>query len=548
MKILLSSKIVFVKPPIDEFLIDYNNLLGRLFKDNFSLKYLASSTITKLEAHTHFYELVEKYIQIRKLLLKDSELIVELVGEDKILFSSLQKEFKNKIIGENRLHKQKLLFVARIVKSIISTFIIYVLSNLFAKPAKRKYDYIFRTYFYSKNVDKENIHEEYFGPVIEDVSKESKSLCIFKFVGGNKYIKNYLIGKDMLPCDSTILEFFLSPKSIFKATKNFLRSKIVIKGEVNFKGHDITELLNLSLKNDYLWLRGYTTYLEYEAVKKISKFSAKRIFWPYENQNWEKVYGLLKKEGVLKSELIGLQHSGLSFKLIHYFPSKYEKNLPVYPDYIFTVGEIFKRLLIEKGNYPCKIYEAAATRQQHIFDNKPSDINKNSIPFKKAIAYAYSYDLSKYSQITNELINHFKNTDIMVYLKFHPRFSSNEFVLNSMNISLPNNFKIVKEANVTNLFHLVDCILYDDNSVGFEGMLYGIKTFMFDCAEPIYDCNRLFYAENTKIQPDDLAILRDSILNGTFINDSRSHESIEYLEKYYTPYKIDKHLKMFIID
>ena len=68
MKKLFSSKIDFKRPPLEDYLTTYNNLLADILIENFSMKYLSSLTINRYEQETHLYQKVEQYIQIRKIL------------------------------------------------------------------------------------------------------------------------------------------------------------------------------------------------------------------------------------------------------------------------------------------------------------------------------------------------------------------------------------------------------------------------------------------------------------------------------------------------
>ena len=67
--------------------------------------------------------------------------------------------------------------------------------------------------------------------------------------------------------------------------------------------------------------------------------------------------------------------------------------------------------------------------------------------------------------------------------------------MKELSISLPNNFILAKSISWDTLYKQSDLILYDDNSIGIEGLIYGIKTFYLNIAEPIYNCNRMFNFE-----------------------------------------------------
>ena len=152
-------------------------------------------------------------------------------------------------------------------------------------------------------------------------------------------------------------------------------------------------------------------FYEYEVAKLLSKWKLKRILFPCENQTWEKVYTILKKKQK-NPKIIGYQHSGLSQKMLNYFPSKIDQSLPIFPDTILTVGQIFTKLLNEKAYFSSNIKTFFAYRFKKHQTNNNFQCNIPSSTINKAIIYAFSNNENgykeKYLKVIQTLLEIFK--------------------------------------------------------------------------------------------------------------------------------------------
>lgn len=556
MRWIRTDKIKYTKPSKNNFLKQYNDLLASILVKNdpmSNFKYIASATLNRLEAQTHFFEKVEKYIQIRSLLATDSSLNIVLVNDDTIYYEKLSEDFRNRVIKEDfkkkltlkewlkRSKTNLILFVFRWVRHFSRTFILTIISNIYTRP-KKGYDAIIRTHFdfRCKSADG-SLREEYFGPFCFDFTEKVNTLVVFKLINDSLLKlkpKEYLALRNNSKFDNCLLESFLTPLSVFKAFFSYFGSKILVKEDVFYKGTNITWLLQKSLDEDYFLFRGLVVYIEYEAAKKMLKMKPRKILLPYENQTWEKIYPYVRKQMQVSSlVIIGFQHTGLSYKLLNYFPSELEKNLPFFPDKILTVGNTITKLLEEDANFPCQIITGAALRHYKCFTKGKLKIKNPVKKINKKIVYAFSYDIPKYKDILNTLIEVFKKSSIEVYLKIHPIYDEHD-ILKNLSIRLPSNFILAQKIPWESIYQMVDFIIYDDNSIGLEGLISGIKTYMLDVGEPIYDCGRMFNFNEwkTSINTDDLFLLKEELENGSFNKEIDVAKICEYLLSYYQPY------------
>ncbi|MDW7776918.1 MAG: hypothetical protein SCH39_11380 [Methanosarcinales archaeon] len=549
MKVIHSEDIQYIKPILDEYIGVYNDKLANILVNNFSLKYLSSATINRLEGQTKFYEYLEKYIQIIELLESDKDICVRISKDDQILYDILRNRYGKRIIGKRNYYflKLKLLFFPKLIALFCINLILSIISRL-KGITETEYDYIVRTYFDYRSIDENDcLCDYFFGDLIDDLKKNGKLLVTYKMIRGRDIFKFLRIKSHGF--DAVALESFLNIYTISKAFKSFMDSHIELKEKFIYKNNDCTELLQLFVSEDYFTFRGLVVFIEKEIAIKSFRLNSKNILYPYENQTWEKMYPFVKE--ILKSDtkITGYQHTGLSYKLLNYFPSAIEKHLPIFPDKIITVGSILNDLLSNHANYPSEIIVGGALRFKKHFLNSGRiiEISYPSEKINKKIVFAFSYDRKKYNRILNLLIETFGDSEIIVLLKFHPLYIESD-ILESYERQLPNNFIASGDLNWNDIFPLVDFVLYDDNSIAFEGMMHGVKTFSVAETEEIYDITRKFQFDIWKenLHKRDLIDLKNQLIDETF-NKKFEHEKIEiYINKYFTKYIFEEHFEKFL--
>lgn len=550
-----SNQIIYRKPPLEMFLGEYNSLLASVLADNIdNFAYIASAVINRMEAQTHLYEKIEKYIQLQELLTKDNSIGIIIAEEDEFIYQALKNEFKSRvkkpfIVISKRLKRIDILrFSAKLI-FVFWQSIRLIMASRKAPLAKKEYKSVIRSYFDFRCEGADGkLREEYFGPFAVDLAKEGALLVVYK-LSYSKDLKFFSeLNRKQPDFDSCLLESFLTPFSLARSVFRFSFSKIKLKKKYFYRQKDITGLLQKMIDRDFYSLRGIDVFIEYEAAKNIMKLKPKRLYFPYENQTWEKVYPLARREvNASDVKIIGFQHTSLSYKLIMHFPAVAERDLPLFPDKILTVGRMFKQLLKEKAHYPCAIVEGAALRHAKYVKENSFNIKEPHKQLQKKIAYAFSYDLSKYRNIIITLLDVFKDSSIRLYLKIHPDYDEND-VLNSLQIELPENIKLAQKIPWSVIYDSVDCILYDDNTLGVEGMINGVKTFMLDVSEPIYEINRMHYFNEweSSIDIEGLKRLKFEIGNGTFNLGYDVGRVEKYINSYFNVYSKEKYFEAYL--
>lgn len=556
-----SDQIQYRKPALESFLGEYNTLFASILAENIdNFAYVASPVVNRMEAQTHLYEKIEKYLQLKELLGKDKQLGITIAQEDDFIYPFLRKEFKERVRKDKRKKGRLFLAAAEKLKKIgilrfsVKFLLIFLRSlrliivSRSYPLAKKEYNSVIRSYFdfRCKSLDGK-MREEYFGPFAVDLAKKGGLLVVFKLL----YFKDLglflSLRKQQPDFDSCLLEAFLSPFSLARAMFKFSFSRIKLRKEYFYRGEDITALLQAMINDDYYSLRGIDVFIEYEAAKRIMAFKPGRLYFPYENQTWEKVYPLARGAVGGDTRIIGFQHTSFSYKLIMHFPAQAEKNLPLFPDKILTVGKLTCQLLKEKAHYPCEIAQGAALRHAKYQAAGSFNIKAPHDKLQKRIVYAFSYDLSKYRSIIVALLDVFRDSGITVYLKMHPDYNEND-ILSSLGIKLPENFKLAQSLPWKIIYDSVDCVLYDDNTLGVEGIINGLKTFMLDVSEPIYEINRMHYFNEWASSLDiaGLKKIRNEIENGTFKLSYDVDNVSNYVNSYFNVYSREKYFQAYL--
>lgn len=409
---------------------------------------------------------------------------------------------------------------------------------------------VVRTWFDKRCILKEGgIRDEYFGPLSEDLKSEFPTLFIFKLIHSSfSELHDFLNARRDPVLHSCLVESFLSPADVLKVFVSYMFSKIRIKGKILYKGIDICPILNSSLEEDYLMLRGLVFYIELAAAKKILKLDPVVILIPHENQAWEKAYPYARyKAGQCAVRITGFQHTGFSLKILNYFPSIIDAKMPIFPDKVVTVGGLTKRILDEKAHYPCPIIEGASLRFDRHSKSGAFEIKSINTNILCCVVYAFSYDIPKYQKILEALIDAFQNSKVKVFLKVHPLYDE-EKVIGDLGIKLPDNFILAQKYPWDDIYETVDCILYDDNSIGLEGVIHGLKTYMLDVGDLVYDCNRMYYFNlwEARLDIPGLKKLRDEIESGSFNKQFDNGRALEYINLNYNVYSKDKYFDVYL--
>tara|TARA_B100000963_G_C22629451_1_gene674121 strand:+ start:351 stop:1868 length:1518 start_codon:yes stop_codon:yes gene_type:complete len=504
--LVLKFLVINNKNLMKDYLIEYNNLISNIkySKKKFDLSFFSSPTLNKQESITFLYKKILKYIK----------------NEDSFTPINLKEKFK---------------FIFRILYHF---FFLSIISLLFRVKKVPKNNIYIRTWLVPRSIKSNNIVDDYFKELVTDLSLKNKVIVAFQHLSYNKLI--YYFKKKNKKKSFIIPIGFLSVYEIFNLLIQYIfQAKIRIDDPIYFKNKKINDVINNSLLEDYYRCRSLQAYIDYHIAIKLKKYDPKKILYVFENQAWENSYINVFNDS--KTELIGYQSSGFSFRFLNFFPSKIDKKFGLFPDKIFTVGDNYTQNLKKYGNYPIPIISFGALRFNHLLKNQGFKIKNPNLKILKKILYAFPVHFYQYNNVIKKLIKIFKNTDIQMYLKFHPLYD-----INDLKIKLPDNFHIIKSSANLDLNKQFDIVLFNDNSFGIETLIDGVKSYQF-IVDQIYNEDRFinFNIYDPNINIDKLKILCHKLINNKFDKRLNTIKILEYIELNYKPYNkktIDKYI------
>ncbi len=487
-------------------LSDYNEIITVLW-DDFVMKFggIASPSLSKQETVTALFNSIEDFL----------------------MDSSKKHAFPWKRLFE---------FIPRLVMMFI---LISYASIRFRSRKIPSNAIVFRTWLVPRSFQNNELVDDYFRQLPVDlapfenvlISFTSTDLRLLKKFGGVQRNENQIMSYGLLTL-SEVIRLFLD--YTFTAL-------IQTKKRYELEGKDITSIINHSLLLDYLELRSFEAYTEKYKCKKFVQYKIKAFIYVFENQSWEKVCCSILRDKDIR--VIGYQSSGFSPVFLNFFPSQLDSEKHPMPDILLTVGDHFRKYLIENGHYRIKVDTFAAMRFSYPSTNGVYLIVPPNLQIIGKILYAFPVQFEQYEPIIKDLISVFKDSKIHVDLKLHPLYQFSDI---KNNFSLPDNFHIVADVNVVSLSKTYDCVLFNDNSFGIEALLKGVKSYQY-CRENTFLDNRYIYFDLWRVNYclEDVSQLKETIENLTYDKSFSNPAVSDYINSMYRPYS-QKSFNMFI--
>lgn len=480
----------------DDYFGDYNNLIScatEEFEGNFAA--LASPTLSKQESVTFLYHSIKKGVSGKRRPSFPWRRLIELVPRLILMFV--------------RVSYATLRFRARNI------------------PEGSVY---FRTWLVPRSVSGDRLVDDYFRQLPADLASTEKVVVGFTSVDIGLLRQFAKIRKD----DTHILSYgLLSPFDIVLLFIDYIFNALIqLKQQYYLDGVEVTEYINTSLLLDYLGLRSFEAYAEKYKCRKLISHKIKAFIYVFENQSWEKVCCATLRESDIR--LIGYQSSGFSPVFLNFFPTEQDSYRHPMPDVLLTVGDYFRRYLLEHGHYRIPVETFAALRFSYANDGSKYTVSPPNPDIIGRILYAFSVHIEQYPSIIRDLIEIFRNTDIAVDLKLHPLYRLNDVKDIQM---LPDNFRVVTDVNMDSLRDTYDCVLFNDNSFGIEALLKGVKSYQYSHTGDFSD-DRFMYFTLWDVNYDfeGLSILRELILSARYEKSFDSNAVATYVNAMYKPY------------
>ncbi|MDF1683518.1 MAG: hypothetical protein P1U36_02565 [Legionellaceae bacterium] len=389
---------------------------------------------------------------------------------------------------------------------------------------------VFRTCLVPRCFGSSTLKDDYFRQLPDELAEHEN--VVISFTGTDiALLKRFArIQKH----DNQIISYgLLSLLDVIRLFGNYLFTALVkSKKKYTLDGVDVTKYINQSLLLDYLGLRSFEAYVEKYKCRKLIKYKIKAFVYVFENQSWEKsCCAMLREHGI---RLIGYQSSGFSPVFLNFFPTEDDVKQHPMPDVVLTVGDYFRKYLLEHGHYSIPVQTFAALRFSYPIQNNQFVVVMPNTQLLSRVLYAFPVHLNQYKGIVSDLISVFQNSDIIVELKLHPLYELNDI----KDIPrLPNNFKVASNIDMNSLRETYDCVLFNDNSFGIEALLKGVKSYQYNRGESISD-DRFMYFNSWQVtyQLVDLYRLKDLIQSGQYDKKFDLDVVTDYINAMYRSY------------
>ena len=482
------------------FHVDYNNLISKVsFEFKNSLAALASPTLSKQETVTYLYKSIRE-------------------NEGSINHKPSLPWFKI------------ILFIPRLV---LCLFRIIYASIQFKVNHIPKNAIVFRTWFGPNSINNSLLVDSYFGELSDQLAEYENVVVTYTPDNLQSFNK---VTKNNLKPNHIISYGLLDLKDICKLFVEYIISGLIqAKQQYFFNGNEVTTYINRSLLIDYLGLRSFEAYAEKYKCEKLLSFKIKAFIYVFENQSWEKVCcKILSKHDV---RIIGYQSSGFSPLFLNFFPTQVDSVIHPMPDLLLTVGEYFKKYLLEKGSYTIPVEVFSAIRFKYPFENNYYSVLSPNPALHYRILFAFSVHKIQYKYIINDLISVFEDSLIRIDLKFHP---DHDLAKITKELELPDNINIVKSVEIDSLRDMYDFVLFNDNSFGIESLLCGVKSYQY-CRESLVSDNRFLYFNlwDVNYQIQELRKLKNNYESGDIDKEFNIEEVRNYVNMMFQPFTKD---------
>lgn len=497
--ILINFQSVRVKPITDYEFNEYKQTFGKIVADNIdNHAYLLSDLLNREDGSTHFLDKLLKYLECIRLIDEPNNITIYNID------SSVLISLKNYCASRNIRTSYS---ITHLTSSAIQNYAFYLIRSLraflfdslmifYAKcklgnKIDKSLKKVFISYFDYRSITDERFTDPFFKPLQEYLREINSSFAVVNIIMYGYNLKkgiSYINMIKKLNNNSIItlfnlVHYFGFICTFFKAYQ--LRPKI--KHDVFFLKYNVSNLVCESLKHEFFSC-GLQYTLERLFLSRLLKYNfIDTIYYPFENFAWEKFLCLEKKLIGANVKLIGFQHTSFSLKLLHHFPSEYEKPLKIFPSKIMTTGETPKNILQKYGSYPDDIIQpGCALRHEYINDSLSNFKYSNKI--NRKIAFAFSFDVTRYKYIIEKIISIFGGQNLEVILKYHPLCKEFQFVDKGM----PRN--IINGVNFSwkEVMEQIDLLLYEGNSVCIDALAYNIPALYFPFTGDIYNTNQLY--------------------------------------------------------
>jgi len=279
-------------------------------------------------------------------------------------------------------------------------------------------------------------------------------------------------------------EYFLKIPDLIRCLYHSLIkycSAVRVRGRMDIEGIDLSYLVKVSIRNDYISSYFYDNLKIYYAIKALSKMAGiDRFFYPFENRSFEKIIITSLRRYSPGTRIAGYQHASLSLRHTNFLLGEEEYKITPLPDIVKTFGDITREFMENTGNFPEDLLQTGCALRQGVFEG--------GLKKKKArisnILIALATDLEEYIKVLNFLNKAAAEMNAYrIWIRPHPVFSLED----AIKITGKINFKFYKadQETLEECYTWADLVLYVHSTLSIEAILRGIPIFNIMVPNPL---------------------------------------------------------------
>lgn len=508
----------------DRFLQSYIDLIGKLGLKYNSIYWWATFTASKNRFISKLFPHLFLFCSLINTLKGNSDENILVINPPKEICGSIRKycranstEFKllykplsstsetlKHIIGQ----QISTLFFLRDSWQKIHTSNKYLKKKIANKVQREGKYYVLRSWFYSSSINEDNEYRDSFFGMLPDylIKKDRKLIVVAGIIGDYKSIVRKIANIN----DYFIVpqEFFLRYSDPIRAIIDIYGNKIKIKGEIDFDGFDVSDIVREEIDKEFRGGGVLADYMYFYWMKRLlNTVDINTFTTTCENNPWERMCIMALRQYSSETKIIGYQHTVVPQASANMFVSEYEKDVVPMPDIILTVGMATKGIMERYGCYDIgKIQEACALRFEYLFNIHPKPRSRS-----KHILVALDGPFEVY-HLVNYILRELKgSTDYTIKIRTHPALPLSHIthkldydIESFSHISLSKNTSLERDLDES------DIVIYWGSTVSLEALMMGKPIIHFDLGrdlgnilsyDPLFECNHLkwFVTKNTNL-------------------------------------------------
>jgi hypothetical protein len=233
----------------------------------------------------------------------------------------------------------------------------------------QKQYYVIKTFSYLSSWDVNGDYTDSLFGCLPRIILKDKNVLVWSY-----HLEGYRAFIKRICQDKTLaifpVEFFLKVSDVIRGVFRILSLRIPVKGDVSFRGLDISDVLRHELARTANGIQ-IAQLLHYDATRNMLKrLRVETFLFSFENNPWERMCVLAFRHYSPLTKLLGYQHSIVPPAALNMFISPTERSLVPLPDKVLTAGAIPARILKQYGDYTATdIVVSCALKYDYLYKN-----------------------------------------------------------------------------------------------------------------------------------------------------------------------------------